>query len=137
MPEASLLRTVRFSAGHRYGRAELSDEENRRTFGPGVEAHGHNWTLTVTVRGEIDPDTGFLVDLGALDAVLREEVTGRFDQRNLNEVVTPVRAGAMQPSTEALAHWLFERLAPRIPGSARLEAVRLAESDDLAAEYRA
>ncbi|MGD2067350.1 MAG: 6-carboxytetrahydropterin synthase [Gemmatimonadota bacterium] len=136
MPEASLVRTVRFSAGHHYGRPDWSDEENRRVFGSAVHPHGHNWALTVTVRGPVDPETGFVVDLGELDTLLRTEVVERFDQRDLNEEVAPVREGAMQPTTEALARWLYERLAPRIPGTARLVRVRLAESHDLAAEYR-
>lgn len=136
MPEAALVRTVRFSAGHHYRRPGWTDEENRRAFGSAVDPHGHDWSLTVTVRGPVDPETGFVADLAQLDALLRSEVVERFDQRDLNEVVAPVREGAMQPTTEALACWLFERLAPRIPGDARLVKVRLAESDDLAAECR-
>ena len=135
MAEASLMRTVRFSAGHHYRRDDWSEAENARAFGASVHPHGHNWALTVTVRGAIDPEPGFVVDLGALDELLRSEVVERFDQRDLNLEVAPVREGAMQPSTEALARWFFERLAPRIPGSATLVRVRLAESDELAAEY--
>jgi 6-pyruvoyltetrahydropterin/6-carboxytetrahydropterin synthase len=134
---ATLVRTVRFSAGHSYGRADWDAERNRRVFGASVHPHGHNYELTVTVRGEIDPATGFVVDLGELDAVLRAEVVDRFDQRSLNDTVPEVRSGDMQPTTESLARWFFEQLAPRVPGSARLVGVRLAESPELAAEYAA
>ena len=137
MSEASLVRTVRFSAGHHYGRPDWDEQRNRETFGEGVHPHGHNWSLTVTVRGEVDPETGFVVDLPALDELLQREVVSRFDQRDLNAEIAPVREGVLQPSTEALATWLFERLAPLVPGDARLVRLRLAESDALAAEVEA
>lgn len=133
--EASLVRTVRFSAGHHYGRPGHSVEENRRLFGRNATPHGHNFGLEITVRGPLDDDTGFVVDLEALDEVLRREVVERFDQRDLNEEIPAVREGRMQPSTEALARWFFHRLTPLIPGDATLVRVRLSESDTLAAEF--
>ena len=131
------MRTVRFTARHRYGRRDWDEARNEAVFGPARESHEHDWTLTVSVRGPVDPQSGMVVDLTALDAVLRAEVVERFDGGDLNEAVAPVRAGRMQPSTEALAGWLFQRLAPRIPGDARLVRLRLAESDELASEVEA
>lgn len=137
MPRASLIRRVRFSAGHRYWRSDWSEERNRASFGASVSRHGHNYDLEVTVLGEIDPETGFVVDLGALDEVLRREVVERFDQKDLNEVLPEVREGTLVPSTENLARWLWNHLAGRIPGPARLQRIRLYESDALGAEYEA
>lgn len=135
--DALLVRTVRFSAGHRYRRPDWSEERNRRVFGPSAHPHGHNYAVDVTVRGEIDAETGFVADLAALDRLLDEEVVARLDSRDLTEVVPAFRPGEEIPTTESLARWIFHRLQDRIPGDARLVRVRVAESDTLAAEYPA
>lgn len=135
MSPTTLVRTVRFSAGHRYWRPDWSDERNRRTFGRSASPHGHNYALEVVVRGEIDRDTGFVVDLAELDELLRTEVVERLDQRDLTRTLPAFREGGRIPTTEELARWFFHHLADRIPGPARLVRVRLRESDTLAAEY--
>jgi len=135
MTTASLVRTVRFSAGHRYWRPEWSEERNRETFGPSVHAHGHNYAVHVTVRGVIDEETGFVVDLAALDRLLQEEVVEPLDSRDLTVAVERFRPGGEIPSGEALARWIFERLRGRVPGGGRVARVRVEESDTLAAEY--
>lgn len=135
MSHASLVRAVRFHATHRYALPDEEPGESRRLFGDAVEPHGHDYLLEVTVRGAIDERTGGVVDLGALDALLSESVVERFDGADLNEEIPPVRTGRLQPTTEALARWFFDLLAPRIPGDARLVRIRLAESEDLAAVY--
>lgn len=134
MAEASLVRTVRFNARHRYWRDGWSQDRNRRVFGPHVESHGHDWTLEVTARGPIDDETGFVVDLGELDARL-DELVAPLDGSDLNEAIPEVREGRILPSTEALARWFWDRLAGGLPGRARLVRVRVAESDLLAAVY--
>src|SRR5207237_5863442 len=86
MPSASLTRRVSFSAAHRYSRPEWSDEKNTSTFGACAwpNFHGHSYVCDVTVSGPIDDKTGFVVDLGVLDAILKAEVRDRFDHRNIN-----------------------------------------------------
>ena len=135
MTELSLLRTVRFKASHRYGVKEWTEEENRAVFGDNVDPHSHDWSMEVTVTGPVHDDTGFVVDLTALDLALREEVLDRLEGADINQAVPEVRDGTLQPSTENLARWFFERLSPRIPGPARLARVRLFEGPDLGAEY--
>lgn len=135
MAEASLVRTVRFSAGHRYWRPEWSEAENRRTFGRSANPHGHNYRLEVTVRGPVDPQTGFCVDLRALDEVLRSKVVEPLDQRDVGEALPEFRPGERIPTTEELARAFFERLRGSIPGDARLRRVRLHEDESLAAEF--
>ncbi len=128
-----LTRTVRFSAAHRYHRPEWSDQRNRETFGAcnNPHGHGHNYVLEATVAGEPDPQTGFVVDLGALDRVLAEEVVARLDHQHLNHAVPEFADGGSIPTTENIVALLWQRLAPRIPAPARLMRLRLREDTDL------
>jgi 6-pyruvoyltetrahydropterin/6-carboxytetrahydropterin synthase len=137
MPLA-LERTYRFSAAHRYHRPEWSDEENFRRFGacsyePG---HGHNYRLTIEVRGEIDPLTGFVVDLVELDRAVREVVVEPLDHRHINHAVAEFGPGGAVPTSESLVLWIRDRLRPALPSRVELIGVRLAEDDDLSAVWR-
>src|SRR5688572_1192636 len=136
MSQASLTRSVRFRAAHHYRRTDWSDAENRRVFGENVNPHEHDYTLAVTVRGHVDEQTGFLVDLGELDRAI-ESVVAPLRGGNLVQRIAEANDGRLQPSTESLARWFFSQLGPRIPRPARLLRVRVAESDDLAAEFPA
>jgi len=133
MPKASLMRIVNFTATHHYGRADRSRAWNEARFGDQVHPHEHEYQLEVTVEGEPDPETSFVVDLPELDAVLAVLV-GPLDGGNLNETIPEVREGDIQPSTEALARWFWERIGPRVPGEARLRRIRLWESGALAGQ---
>lgn len=133
MTEPSLFRVVRFAAVHRYWRPDWSEERNRRTFGEQTVPHGHDFRAEVTVGGPLDPDTGWVVDLAALDERL-EEIVGPLRGRDLNDAIPDVRRGEMLPSTEALAVWLWHRLEGRIPGTAVLQRVRIWEGEELGAE---
>jgi 6-pyruvoyltetrahydropterin/6-carboxytetrahydropterin synthase len=133
--EAALERTLRVRAVHHYARPGWSAAQNRAAFGTVADPHSHDYLVTVTVRGALDDD-GFVVDLRALDALLATEV-GALDGGDLNQLVPDVRTGRVQPSTEAIARWLWQRLDGRIPGNARLVRVRVAEGPELAAEFPA
>lgn len=137
MPRASLTRRIRFSAAHRYRRPEWDDERNRTVFGSCANPsfHGHNYTCDVTVGGDVDPTTGFVVDLGTLDDVLREEVMDRFDHRNINTEVAEFADGKLIPSGENLARFIFERVQARLDGGARVTRVTVAEDDTLSATF--
>jgi 6-pyruvoyltetrahydropterin/6-carboxytetrahydropterin synthase len=130
-----LTRSVRFSAAHRYHRPEWSGERNRETFGAcsNPHGHGHNYVLEVTVAGAPDPQTGFCIDLGALDRALQDAV-GPLDHQHLNHVVPEFREGGVIPTTENLVIHLWERVAPRVEG-ARLVRMRLREDIDLFVDY--
>ena len=132
-----LERRYRFSASHLYRRPEWSDEENRRRFGKcAIEpGHGHNYRLWVVVTGPVDPETGFIVDLGALDEVVRELVLEPLDHHHLNHAIPEFAAGEQIPSSENLLTWIRQRVEPAIPGGARLHSLRLAEDEDLAATW--
>jgi len=134
-----LERRYRFSASHLYHRPEWSAEENRRRFGKcaNLPGHGHNYRLYVTVEGSIDGETGFVVDLGELDALVAERVLDRVDHQHLNAILPEFAAGGSIPSSENLVRWIHGRLAGALPAGADLVGLRLEEDEDLAAEWRA
>ena len=137
MSEIRLERRYRFSASHLYRRPEWSEEENRRHFGKcaNLPGHGHNYRLAISVGGEPDAATGFVVDLGVLDRIVQELVLEPLDHQHLNTAVPEFAAGAAIPSSENLVLWIQARLQPALPVAARLVRVRVEEDDDLAAEW--
>jgi 6-pyruvoyltetrahydropterin/6-carboxytetrahydropterin synthase len=137
VPSASLTRRISFSAAHRYSRPDWSDEKNITTFGACAwpNFHGHSYVCDVTVSGPIDVTTGFVVDLGALDRILKEQVTDRFDHRNINRDVPEFADGKLVPTGENLARYIFERIARELPRPAMVERVTVAEDDRLSATY--
>jgi len=137
MPSASLTRRVSFAAAHRYSRPEWSEAKNVATFGPCAwpNYHGHTYVCEVTVTGPIDDATGFVVDLGALDQILKAQVTDRFDHRNINLDVPEFADGKLVPSGENLARFIFERVDSALPKPARVVRVTVGEDDALSATY--
>ena len=137
--QAQLSRRVEFAAAHRYRRPDWSDERNRAVFGPCANPnfHGHDYTCTVTVRGAIDETTGMIVDLGALDRILDDEIFSRFDHRNINLDVPEFADGRLVPTGENIARFIFERVEPRLPAGVELVRVDLAEDDTLSATVEA
>ena len=137
MPDALLTREVRFSAAHRYYRPEWTEARNRETFGAcaNPHGHGHHYRLEVTVAGTVAEDTGFAVDLGALDAALRREIVDVLDHQHINHVVDDFAEGGRIPTTENLLIWMWPRVARSLPGGATLVRMLLREDDGLYAEY--
>lgn len=82
----TVSRKAHFNAAHRLHNPKWSAEKNLEVFGKCNSAyfHGHNFDLEVRVRGEVNPDTGFVIDLGVLGKIIKEEVEDRFDHKNLN-----------------------------------------------------
>src|SRR5499427_1070402 len=109
-----LTRKMEFCASHLYHNPALSAEENKRIFGKcnNPNGHGHNYTLEVTVAGEPDPVTGFVVDLKWLKDVIEREVLAAWDHRHFNLEV-PEFAAAM-PTSENIAVAAWRRLQPAI-----------------------
>ncbi|MGB6743717.1 MAG: 6-carboxytetrahydropterin synthase, partial [Terracidiphilus sp.] len=100
--------------------------------------HGHNYTLEVTVAGEPDPVTGFVVDLKWLKDVIEREVLASFDHRHLNLEVEEFAAGKLIPTTENIAMAAWQRLEPAVSAAkgAQLSRVRVYETPEIFAEYR-
>lgn len=129
-----LTRKAEFSAAHYYWNDEFSAEENARIFGKCANrnGHGHNYTLEVTVEGEVDPVSGFVVDLKWLRDVIEREVIKVYDHRHLNLEVPEFQKTI--PTTENLAIAIWERLEPNLTG-AKLHRVRVYEMPELFADY--
>jgi 6-pyruvoyltetrahydropterin/6-carboxytetrahydropterin synthase len=133
MPKVRITRRVHFSAAHRLYNPAWSDEENARVFGPcaNPSGHGHNYELDVTVEGEVDPATGYVLDLRTLRDLVESVVT-ELDHRHLNFDVPWLRG--VLPSTENLVVALWQRIAPRLPRG-RLVRLVLWETPRHWAEY--
>jgi 6-pyruvoyltetrahydropterin/6-carboxytetrahydropterin synthase len=130
---ASLTRRVTFTAEHRYWRPEWSAERNSATFGDYVRAHSHHYVCDVTVRGTVDPLTGFVVDLGELDRVLDVEVRRAFDHRNMNDDVPEFGDGKLTPTGENIARVILERVRRALDTHATVARVTVAEDATLSA----
>lgn len=135
-----LTRRATFSASHYYWNEKWSADENQRVFGrcANRNGHGHNYTLEVTVAGEPDPVTGFVVDLKWLKDVMEREVVGAYDHRHLNLEVEEFAPGKLIPTTENLAVAAWRRLEPVIQAAAgaQLSRIRVYETAEIFAEYR-
>lgn len=129
-----LERRFRFSASHLYRRPDWSEEENRARFGKcaNLPGHGHNYRLFVTVEGEIDPRTGFIIDLGTLDSMVAAKVVDRLDHQHLNSALAEFGEDGKIPSSENLILWILDQLRG-LP----VVKLRLEEDEDLAAEWLA
>ncbi len=121
-----------FAAAHRYWVEAWPASENERVFGRLTAPHGHNYTLDVTIRGPIDPQTGMVVDLGELKRIVGETVVDRFDHADL--AADPLFRGRV-PTTENVAIAVWELLAPKL-GADRLWQVRVWEDPTLYVDYR-
>lgn len=138
MARGYLTRRITFAAAHRYRRPEWDEARNAAAFGACARPnyHGHTYRCEVTVAGEIDEVTGFVVDLGVLDAVLRREVHERYDHRNLNLDIPEFAEGRLIPTGENLARMIFGQLQGALAGVAQVVDVRVAEDETLWARYR-
>jgi 6-pyruvoyltetrahydropterin/6-carboxytetrahydropterin synthase len=127
-PVVTLTRTYEFAAAHRLNSDHLSPQANQELFGKcnNPHGHGHNYVLEVTVGGEPDPHTGFLIDLGLLDRVVKGQVVDRYDHRHLNLDIPEFRE--LIPTSENLVRVIWDRLAPALPGGA-LRRVTVRETD--------
>ena len=134
MAKVYVTRKVHFNAAHRLHNPEKSDEWNARVFGKcnNPNWHGHNYVLEVTVVGEPDPETGYVVDLGDLKQLVHERVVSKVDHSNLNVDVDFMHG--VLPSTENFAIRIWRQIAPHLPAG-ELHSVRLRETDNNSAEY--
>ena len=131
-----ITRRERFNAAHKLFRPEWTDEQNLEVFGKcsNPNWHGHNYELYVTVKGNINPETGFVIDLKELKAIIRAEVTDALDHKNINLDVNFMK-GKMA-STEVLAVAIFDQLKPHIlKHGAELHSIKLFETENNFVEY--
>ena len=131
-----ITRRERFNAAHKLFREEWSDEQNLEIFGKcsNPNWHGHNYELFVTVKGEINPETGFVIDLKELKRIITVFVTDVLDHKNINLDVNFMK-GKMA-STEVLAVAIFDVLEPHVQKEgAILHSIKLYETENNFVEY--
>lgn len=131
-----ITRRERFNAAHKLYREEWTLEQNEAIFGKcsNPNWHGHNYELFVTVKGEVDPKTGFVIDLKELKRIIMTYVVDKVDHRNINLDVDFMKGKIA--STEVLAEEIFNQLKPHIEAyHAKLHAVRLHETENNYVEY--
>ena len=131
-----LTRRERFNAAHRLFRADWPDKKNEEIFGKcsNPNWHGHNYILFITVKGDIDPDTGFLINLKKLSSVIREHIIDKLDHKNINLEVEFMKDKLV--STENLAIGIWNELAHRLNKlSVNLHCVKLVETENNYVEY--
>jgi len=126
---------VYFEAAHRLHNPQQPDEWNRRIFGKcnNPHGHGHNYVLEVAVTGEVDPETGFLIDMKDLKGILERVVVREVDHRHLNLEV-PWLEG-INPTAENLARVFFERVMPALPEDVGLASVTVHETERNSATF--
>jgi len=131
-----ITRRERFNAAHRLFREDYSDNQNLEVFGKcsNPNWHGHNYELFVTVKGEINNQTGFLVNLKRLSSIIREYVITQLDHKNINLEVNFMKGKLA--STENLAVGIWEELEEHINLlGAELHCVKVTESENNFVEY--
>jgi 6-pyruvoyltetrahydropterin/6-carboxytetrahydropterin synthase len=130
-----ITRRETFAAAHRLFRPELTDEENLKIFGKcsNPNWHGHNYTLEVTVAGEVDPHTGFVLDLKKLKEIIKVNVIDQVDHKNLN-LDTEFMKGLI-PTSENICIAIWKQLENKIP-SGKLYSVKLYETENNYFEFR-
>ena len=120
MPRCVVTRRVHFNAAHRLSNPRWSEAENERVFGVcnSPNFHGHNYNLDVSVEGEIDAATGYVLDIARLKDIVTECLLRHLDHKNLNLDVPWFRD--LIPTAENIASWMWHRLEGKLPGFAEI-----------------
>lgn len=121
MPKITAYRKAHFNAAHRLFRPDWSGEKNQEVFGKcnNPNFHGHNYEIIVAVTGEINPQTGYVIDLGILKQLIRSEIEDAFDHKNLNVEVEEFKT--LNPTAENICVVSYQKLRKHLPNSLDLE----------------
>ncbi len=132
--KVSVFREEHFNAAHRLHNPRWDDQKNQQVFGKCnlPHYHGHNYELIVKVTGEVDPETGYVMDMKVLSDIIEEEVLNRFDHKNLNEDVAEFKQ--LNPTAENIAIVIYQLLRPKINEQMDLQ-IRLYETPRNFVEY--
>ncbi len=127
-----LTKSFHFCAAHQYGHENWSEEKNDQVFGADAKVHGHNYTLEITVKGEVTPETGFIVDLGQLKKIVKENVINVMDHSQIEKDI-PWFADK-QPSSENMVLFIWGIIEPKLK-DAKLHRIRLIETPTIKTDY--
>jgi 6-pyruvoyltetrahydropterin/6-carboxytetrahydropterin synthase len=132
--KVAVFRKEHFNAAHRLHNPKWTDERNNEVFGKcnNPNFHGHNYELIVQVTGEVNPETGYVMDMKILSCILKEFILDRFDHKNLNLDVAEFKE--LNPSAENIAIVIYSILRPKIESGLDLK-VRLYETERNFVEY--
>ena len=121
--KVKVSRKAHFNAAHRLYRKDWDDNKNNRVFGKcnNPNFHGHNYELVVSVTGEIDPETGFVIDMKILKDLIRSEIEDALDHKNLNIEVPEFKE--LNPTAENIVIVIYNKLRPHIDLNNELEVV--------------
>ncbi len=137
-PIVEITHSEEFSASHRLHNLNFSDEENQKLYGPcnNLNGHGHNYELSVTVRGAVPSDTGMVMNLNDLTWILREKILPQVDHKHLNHDVAFLHG--VNPTAENIVVCLWNQIEPELERfeGCRLHKIRLYESRNNFVEYR-
>jgi 6-pyruvoyltetrahydropterin/6-carboxytetrahydropterin synthase len=134
MKEVTVYREAHFNAAHRLSRPDWDLEKNTQVFGKcsNPHYHGHNYKLIVSVKGPIDPITGFVIDMKILKKLIAEHIEEYLDHKNLNEEVSEFKD--LNPTAENISVVIWDRLRPHIPRACHLK-IKLWETPHNAVSY--
>jgi len=132
--KVAVFRKEHFNAAHRLNNPNWSEEQNQQVFGKcnNPNFHGHNYELIVKVTGEVDPDTGYVMDMKILSDLIKERVLNRFDHKNLN--LDTQEFSELNPTAENIAVVIFNLLREKIDPNKELK-IKLYETERNYVEY--
>ena len=132
MSNPYITKVYHFCAAHQYGQPKWSDEKNIEIFGPDARVHGHNYKLEVTVTGDINPETGFLIDLGELSTIVNDYVLSKLDHSQFEKDLLWFKD--KQPSSENLVIFIWGEISKHLK-SAKLHRIRIVETPTIYTDY--
>ncbi|MEN9447250.1 MAG: hypothetical protein RJA25_540 [Bacteroidota bacterium] len=134
MQRVAVIRRAHFNAAHKLWNEQWTEEKNKEIFGlcSNKNFHGHNYILEVKVMGEIHPETGYVIDLKILKAIIKEEIEDRFDHKNLNLDTEEFKH--LNPTAENIVVVSYNRIRARLDKKYDLQ-IRLWETENNMVEY--
>ena len=128
-----ITKQYKFCAAHRYWNNRWTEAENFENFGDDIYLHGHNYNLDITISGEINTDSGFIVNLQKLNNIVQENVISIMDHSQIEKDIDWFEN--RQPSTENMVVFIWERLVGKIPSAAKLHSIKLQETPTISTTY--
>ena len=132
MPDPIITKKYHFCASHKYGNPNWSEEKNWEVFDKDYKTHGHNYILEVSVRGPINPESGWLIDLQKLNNLVRSKVVDVMDHSQIELDIEWFKR--KQPSSENILVWAWEEIAPNLE-EGTLYRLRLVETHSIHTDY--
>ena len=129
----NLTKQYKFCAAHRYWNDNWTEEKNLEVFGDDVRIHGHNYILSITLKGNINEESGFIIDLQKLNDIVKEEIINVFDHSQIEKDIPWFKN--KQPSTENMVVYIWNQLVNIIPSNAQLYCIKLRETPTIFSEY--